>query len=193
MRAMTRLLSISLLLAFAAPAFAHPGHDLHGAGFVAGLTHPMLGLDHLLAMLIVGVWAAQLGGKARALVPLSFMAVMAIGAGLATYGLAPPQIEAGIAVSLLLLGLLAMAALRVPLAPAMLLVGVFALFHGAAHGLELPTLAHPGLFALGFLMSTAALHAIGVALGSVSLATSPLVARIGGVVTVVAGLVCAFA
>jgi urease accessory protein len=193
MRAMTKLFSIPLLLSFAAPAFAHPGHDLHSAGFLAGVSHPLLGVDHLLAMLIVGVWAAQLGGKARWLVPASFIAVMAIGAGFAMNGIAPPQVEAGIAVSLLVLGLLATSALRVSLVPAMLLVGAFALFHGAAHGLELPTLAQPGMFALGFLMSTAALHAVGVALGSISLAKSPVVARISGAVAVVAGLVFAFA
>ncbi|MDB5970297.1 MAG: hypothetical protein JWQ90_2747 [Hydrocarboniphaga sp.] len=163
------LLPLSLLL-LAAPAFAHPGHELHGAGFVDGLLHPLLGVDHLLVMLLVGVWAAQLGGKARWLVPASFVAVMALGASLAIGGVVLPQVEAGIAASLLIAVLLASSALRLSLAPAMLVVGMFALFHGTAHGLELPALAQPAMFALGFLLSTAALHVAGVML-------QPLLAR----------------
>lgn len=181
------------LLAFAAPAYAHPGHEPQGSGFVDGLLHPLLGVDHLLAMLIVGVWAAQLGGAARWAVPASFVAVMAAGAALVINGIAPPQVEAGIAASLLVLGLLATLALRVALAPAMLLVGAFALFHGAAHGLELPTRAQPGLYAAGFLLATAALHAAGVALGMSSLQRLPLIARASGVVSVAAGLAYAIA
>ena len=164
MRTMTRMLSMPLLLSIAAPAFAHPGHDLHTAGFVDGLLHPLLGLDHLLTMLLVGVWAAQLGGKARWLLPTSFAAVMALGASLAIGGVVLPQIEAGIAASMLIMLLLAVSALRLSPMPALLLTGVFAVFHGAAHGLELPALAQPAMFALGFLTSTAALLVAGVML-----------------------------
>jgi urease accessory protein len=164
MRTMTKLLSVPLLLSVAAPAFAHPGHERHSAGFIDGLLHPLLGMDHLLVMLLVGVWAAQLGGKARWMLPAAFVAVMALGAGLSIGGVVLPQIEAGIAASMLVLVLLATSALRLALTPAMMLVGLFALFHGAAHGLELPALARPGMFAAGFLLSTAALHVAGVLL-----------------------------
>ena len=188
MPTLIKSLSLPLLLMVAAPAFAHPGHELHGAGFIQGLLHPLLGFDHLLAMLIVGVWAAQLGGAARVWVPASFLALMAAGAALSISGVVLPQIEAGIAVSLLVLGLVTMLALRVPLLPAMLLVGTFAVFHGAAHGLELPTLAQPVSFAMGFLMATAALHA-----GGMMLPKLPLIARASGALTIAAGFAYAIA
>jgi urease accessory protein len=188
MRTLIKSLSLPLLLMVAAPAFAHPGHELHAAGFVEGLLHPLLGLDHLQAMLIVGVWAAQLGGAARVWVPASFLLLMAAGAALSISGFVLPQIEAGIAASLLVLGMAATLVLRVPLLPAMLLVGVFAVFHGAAHGLELPTLAQPVSFACGFLMVTAGLHAVGMMLPKL-----PLIARTSGALTIAAGFAYAIA
>ena len=111
------------LLSLAAPAFAHPGHDPASAGFLAGIAHPLLGLDHLLAMLVVGVWAAQAGGRARWFLPASFLALMACGALFALNGHAPPRIEAGIAASLMVLGLLCTMALRLPLSMAMGITG----------------------------------------------------------------------
>ncbi|MES2490728.1 MAG: HupE/UreJ family protein [Pseudomonadota bacterium] len=185
-------LALSLLLA-TAPAFAHPGHDLSGAGFVAGLMHPLLGLDHLLAMLVVGVWAAQLGGRARLWVPASFLALMGCGALFAFNGYTPPQVEAGIAASLLALGLLCATAWRLPLQLAMGVVSVFAFFHGAAHGSELPTLAQPAAFSLGFLIATASLHIAGLSFGAVSARHSSWLARACGLGTVAAGLVYSFA
>lgn len=160
-----RSLSAALLLAATLPAYAHPGHQPASAGLIAGLIHPLLGADHLLAMLMVGIWAAQLGGRARWLLPASFIALMGIGAAAAMLGHAPPRIDAGIAASLLVFGLLVALRGRLPLPAALTLTAVFALFHGAAHGLELPVLARPGAYALGFLGATAALHAAGVALG----------------------------
>ncbi|GAB4510387.1 MAG: HupE/UreJ family protein [Sulfuricaulis sp.] len=137
----------------------------HGAGFSAGLAHPFIGLDHLLAMVAVGVWAAQLGGRAIWRVPLAFMAMMALGSALALGGVLLPAVETGIASSVLVLGLLIAVAARFPLVASMLLVSVFALFHGHAHGQELPQAASVLLYSLGFLLATGLLHATGAGLG----------------------------
>ncbi|WP_028079714.1 HupE/UreJ family protein [Solimonas soli] len=181
------------LLAAAAPAFAHPGHDLPGAGFVAGLLHPLSGFDHLLAMIAVGVWAAQLGGRARWMVPLAFVTVMAIGAATALAGFAPPHVEAGISASLLVLGLFVATAGRLPLAAALALTGAFAFCHGAAHGSELPALADPLLFAAGFMLATALLHGAGLGIGYAAQRRHHWLARAAGVLTAAGGLVHALA
>lgn len=139
----------------------------HAAGFSAGIVHPFIGLDHLLAMLAVGVWAAQLGGRALWRVPLAFMTMMAVGAGFALAGVMPPSVETGIASSVLVLGLLIAFAVRFPIGASMTLVGVFALFHGYAHGTELPQAASAALYGLGFLLATAVLHVAGAGLGMV--------------------------
>ena len=139
--------------------------NAQGAGFTAGAAHPFLGLDHLAAMFAVGLWSAQLGGKALWRVPATFVVMMAVGAGLAYGGVGLPSAETGIAASLLVLGLLIATAARLPEATGMMLVGVFALFHGHVHGAELPEAAEPVSYALGFLMSTAALHALGLLSG----------------------------
>ncbi|MCR4347108.1 MAG: HupE/UreJ family protein [Sulfuricaulis sp.] len=138
----------------------------HGAGFAAGMAHPFIGLDHLLAMVAVGIWAAQLGGRAIWRMPLAFMAMMALGSMFAFVGLLLPAVEAGIAVSVLVLGLLIAVAARFPLAASMLLVGAFALFHGHAHGQELPHAAYALLYSLGFLLATGLLHATGAVMGN---------------------------
>ena len=182
-----RLLALPLLLA-AVPAFAHPDHPLGSAGLLAGFAHPWLGFDHLLAMLVVGVWAAQLGGAARLWVPASFLSLMALGGSLAMRGYAPPQIEAGIAASLLVLGLLTISAWRLPLPLAMGLSGLFALFHGAAHGSELPALAQPQAYALGFLLATASLHALGLGLGHWAAQRHAVLGPASGALTLLAGL-----
>jgi urease accessory protein len=178
-----------LALLFAATsAFGHPGHLQAHAGFASGFAHPLGGLDHLLAMTVVGLWAAQLGGRAIWAVPLSFLGVMALGAALALNGIVPPVIEAGIASSLLLLGLLVAWAGRLPTIAAMALTGLFALFHGAAHGGELPAIANPVWYAVGFLSATALLHAAGIALGLVAQRRAPNLARIAGAATALAGV-----
>ncbi|NGY03144.1 HupE/UreJ family protein [Solimonas terrae] len=192
MRRLTSLAAL-ILLTTALPALAHPGHDGASAGFVAGFLHPLLGLDHLLAMTVVGVWAAQLGGRATWLVPCSFVALMAIGGLAATQGYVPPHVEAGIAASLLVLGLLVALRRRLPMPAAMGLVALFALFHGAAHGQELPSLANPGLYAIGFVTTTASLHVAGIALGRVSQRGAGTLARVAGALTAAAGLAFAFA
>lgn len=147
-------------LAFCGVAEAHPGH---GASYMAGLAHPLFGLDHLLAMFAVGVWASQLGGRATWLVPVSFVTVMAVAAGFAA-GIALPMVESGIAASVLVLGLLVAFAVRLPFVLGCGMVGLFAVFHGYAHGAEMPQSA-TWQYGLGFVMATAALHGAGLLAG----------------------------
>jgi urease accessory protein len=161
----------------------------HGAGLAQGFAHPLLGLDHLLAMVAVGAWAGQLGGRAVWSVPAAFMAMMAAGAGLAFAGVSFPAVELGIVGSLLVLGTLIAAAVRLPMAFGGALVGFFALFHGHAHGSEIPEAASGALYVLGFVAATALLHGIGVAAclylqGS----TRQWVVRAGGAGVATAGL-----
>ena len=169
-----------LVLAGAAPSvFAHTFGAV-GAGFAAGFGHPFLGLDHLAAMIAVGVWAAQAGWRPVWSVPLVFMAVMAFAATLAFAGIALPVVEAGIAASLLVLGLLIAAAVRLPASAGALIVAVFALFHGYAHGAEIPQAAAPWLYAGGFLLATGLLHAAGILAGRQWAARRPWLARTAG-------------
>lgn len=150
------------LVAFApAIAFAHPGGGVvHGFG--SGFAHPFLGWDHLLAMIAVGIWAGQRGGKARWVLPVAFVAAMGVGGALAFSGVALPGVEAGILASVLVLGALIAAAARLPLLGAAAVVAAFALFHGHAHGTEMPqTLSGLG-YGAGFSAATALLHAAGV-------------------------------
>ncbi|MDR3392535.1 MAG: HupE/UreJ family protein [Sulfuriferula sp.] len=154
----------SLLAVLSTPASAHL-LGMHGAGFEQGVTHPFTGLDHLLAMLAVGMWAAQQGGRALWSIPLAFVAMMTLGGTLALTGMQLPMVETGIATSVLVLGLLVTFSARLPLAAGATLVGIFALFHGHAHGTELPLAASPVAYALGFVLATAVLHGIGIALG----------------------------
>ncbi len=144
-------------------AQAHPGHD--ASGFAAGVSHPLHGLDHILAMVAVGLWAVQLGGRAKWLVPASFVSVMAIGGALGMAGVAMPFAEQGILASVLILGVLIAAAVRLPLAASMSIVGLFALCHGHAHGLEMPGTAAGLEYGAGFVIATALLHASGIMAG----------------------------
>ncbi|TWA70243.1 urease accessory protein [Azospirillum brasilense] len=165
---MNRLISAGLAgvlsVALALPAAAHTGHA-GDAMFVQGLLHPLTGIDHLLAMVAVGVWAAQNGGRALWLLPAAFIAMLSGGAALGMAGIALPAVEAGIAASVAVLGLLVLLNKRVPATAAALLVGAFAVLHGHAHGTEMPQTADPLLYGLGFVLSTALLHGTGIALG----------------------------
>lgn len=145
-------------------ALAHPGHE-HASGLLSGLAHPLLGLDHLLAMLAVGLWGAQLGGRARWALPVLFLGIMAAGGGMGLAGLALPGGEQGIVASVVVLGLALLWARQIPLAYSGLLVAAFALFHGHAHGTEMPAESSAGLYALGFVLATAALHLSGLRFG----------------------------
>lgn len=151
------LISIS----FCGIASAHPGH---GGSFSAGIAHPWFGLDHLLAMVAVGAWAFQMGGRAMWLVPATFIGLMALAGGAGMAGIALPQVEAGIASSVLILGLLIAFAVKVKPAAAAALVALFAIFHGHAHGAEMPALGTAWQYGIGFIASTAALHGLGLML-----------------------------
>ncbi|MFC4351054.1 HupE/UreJ family protein [Fodinicurvata halophila] len=166
---------------------AHPGHETQaGATFMSGLTHPVTGLDHLLAMVAVGIWAYSLGGRALWSVPSMFVLAMAVAgaAGLAGWQFA--LAESGIALSVLVLGVLIAAAVRVRWEVGAALVGLFAVFHGYAHGVEMPGGGAPGAYIAGFLLATALLHAAGIALGMTSgrLAYTPAMRVAGGVMAV---------
>ncbi len=150
-------------LLFPTLALAHVGVGATH-GFLSGLAHPFSGFDHLVAMLAVGLWAAQLGGRALWLVPLSFVAVMALSGLLAMFAVPAPFIESGITLSLLVLGVLIAAAIRLPVLASAAIVGVFAFFHGYAHGAEMPQNADTLIYAAGFVLATASLHLSGIGL-----------------------------
>lgn len=152
-----------LLVAASLPAHAHLDPAEHGS-FMAGVSHPLLGPDHILAMVAVGLWAALLGGRALLLIPGAFVGTMLAGFALALAGMGLPFVEPVIAASVIVIGLLALVALQVPTVIGMIMVGVFALFHGYAHGGELGEAGALG-FCAGFALSTALLHAIGVGAG----------------------------
>lgn len=172
----------ALLAVAASPAFAHTGVAFFGgSGLIAGFFHPLFGLDHLLAMLGVGVWGAQLGGRAVWAVPAAFVSMMIVGAVPALIGVPLPMVEFGIGGSVLVMGGLIAFGARVPLAAAMGLVGLFALFHGHAHGTELPGFAHPAAYGAGFVLATALLHAAGLGIACLlRRQTNRLPFRIGG-------------
>jgi urease accessory protein len=144
-------------------------HDWSGtaAGFGAGLLHPVSGPDHVVAMVAVGLWGAQLGAPYVWALPIAFPMVMALGGALALIGVPLPGVEVGIALSAVALGGAVLAQARPPLAVAASLVGAFALFHGHAHGAELPAGSNGAFYSIGFVVSTGALHAAGIALGLV--------------------------
>ena len=161
---------------------AHEGTSLPYGSFLAGLTHPVLGLDHFLAMVSVGILSAQIGGRAIWTVPATFVSVMAVGGvlGLVDIGLGP--VELGIALSVLVLGIAIAAERKLPVALAMVAVGIFAIFHGYAHGSEMPRVAEPVRYAAGFLSGTAALHIMGLVIGDISqhYARGKLMLRVAG-------------
>ncbi len=169
-------------------ALAHPGHSLSD-GFTAGVLHPLTGIDHLLAMLAVGVWAARLEGRLRWLVPVSFIGLMLLSAVVGMSGLQIGAIEQGIAASVCVLGLLLASAVRLPAALCVLLTGGFALFHGYAHGVEAPQQVNAMLYMSGFALSTIALHLAGFVAGSWLVRHQQQAAlRWGGVAMAVGGL-----
>ena len=148
----------------ATPAHAHEGTGLAG-GFLAGMRHPLAGLDHMLAMISVGLWGAFLGRPLVYTLPMLFPAAMAIGGALGMAGVGFPPVELGIAVSVLTLGAMILFAVRAPVAVACVIVAMFALFHGYAHGAELPSAADPVGYSAGFVLSTGLLHLVGIGFG----------------------------
>ncbi|GLK79822.1 HupE/UreJ family protein [Methylopila turkensis] len=172
-------------------AFAHVGAGAHG-GFAHGFEHPLGGLDHVLAMVMVGVFAYQLGGRAVWAVPATFVLVMAGGGALGAAGINMPFVETGIALSIVVLGAVVAFGVRAPVAAAMGLVGLFAIFHGYAHGAEMPASAGGAAYAAGFMLATALLHAAGVgfgfAIGRIAERRGDLVTRAAGGAAALAGV-----
>ncbi|MGJ4892900.1 HupE/UreJ family protein [Bradyrhizobium sp. HKCCYLRH3099] len=161
-------LTAALLLALtASPGLAHEQTGV-GGGLASGLLHPLTGLDHLVAMVAVGIWGAQLGGVAVWVLPIVFPMVMAFGAVLGILKIGLPVPELVIALSGLILGLAVAMRIRVPFVAAAAIVAVFAIFHGHAHGVELPSAANPLAYGCGFVVATGLLHACGITIGALA-------------------------
>ena len=158
-------LPLACVLAFAATAAAAHTGGAAGGGFAAGFLHPILGWDHVAAMVAVGLWGAFLGRPAIWLLPVTFPLVMALGGALGVAGVPIPGIEVGIAASALIVGAAVLLAWRPPLVIAAVVVGFFAIFHGHAHGTEMPVAASPLAYAAGFVIGTGLLHLAGIGLG----------------------------
>ena len=158
-------LAVVVIVLFApVPALAHMETGPLG-GFQSGFIHPIVGADHLLAMLAVGIWGAQMGGRNVWTLPVTFPLIMAAGAILGTSGVALPNVELGIALSVFVLGLAIAFAWKAPEWAALLLIAGFAVFHGYAHGAELPTAVDPASYAVGFIVATGLIHVIGIGIG----------------------------
>ncbi|WP_287063035.1 HupE/UreJ family protein [Mesorhizobium sp.] len=170
-------------------AFAHSG-GAHVHGFFAGLQHPLLGMDHLLAMVAVGIIGARAGGRSIVHVPLFFVSAMVAGAFLGMAGIGLSSLETGIALSLVVFGAMVGLARPLPLAAAAALTALFGLFHGNAHGLEIPGNADSIAYAAGFVLATSMLHAIGI-LSAVKLARWPTTVRTAGFATSLVGMAMA--
>ena len=178
---------LMLIGLFCGPAFAHEAAGVSG-GFISGLTHPIFGWDHVVAMVAVGLWGAVLGAPAIWILPIVFPLVMAFGAALGIAGVAVPFTEVGIALSGVVLGLLIALLVKAPMGAAAVLVGLFAIFHGYAHGAELPHAANPVAYGVGFVIATGLLHAAGILLGTLTKSeTGKIVVRAGGVLIALVG------
>ena len=186
------ILSLTALALSTAPAFAHLNPQEHGS-FMAGFSHPLFGLDHILVMVAVGLWASQIGGRALWLVPAAFVGTMAFGFGLAVAGVDLPFVEPAILASVVALGLLVAMAARFDTVASAAIVAAFALFHGHAHGGELGA-AGAASFGVGFVVATALLHAAGIAIGIgvARVANGAILARIIGGLTAVTGVALIF-
>lgn len=152
---------VLLMVVLSVPALAHTG-QLTTGGFLSGFTHPIRGWDHVVAMVAVGIWGAYLGAPSIWTLPIVFPTIMAFGGALGVIGFPVPSVEMMIALSGVVLGLLIVFAVRLPTVVAAVIVGVFAIFHGYAHGQELPSTAHPGIYSMGFVLGTGFLHAAGI-------------------------------
>lgn len=195
MNSKPRLLAATTLVLAISPtaAFAHPT-IFHTTPLMAGLAHPLSGLDHILAMVAVGMWAAQRGGRALWAFPAAFIGIMIVSGVAGMAGFALPMVEPGIAASVLVLGLLVASAAPLPVWAGSAAIAVFAAFHGNAHGLEAGHLHNAGLYALGFAVSTASLHAIGIGAGlATRSARMETALRAGGAGIALAGATLFFA
>jgi urease accessory protein len=179
----------ALLALPTATALAHAQGEAAGVGFLSGFRHPLGGLDHVLAMLAVGMWGAQLGAPAIWMLPVAFPMVMAFGGAAGILGLPLPAIEIGIALSVLVLGSMIALAGRPPLAVAALIVAFFAIFHGYAHGTELPGQTDAVAYSAGFVIATGLIHLSGIGIGFViKLPHGTVLLRLGGAFIAASGL-----
>ena len=180
---------VLMLLVTAAPLFAHEQGG-QGLGFWTGLQHLVSGLDHVLAMVSVGLWGAQLGAPAVWILPVAFPMVMAVGGFLSLVGIPIPGVEIGIALSAILLGVVVALEARPSLAVAAAVVSLFAIFHGHAHGTELPPGQNGLAYSMGFVVATGSLHAAGILIGLMQARSAgKIVLRLSGAVVTMAGLV----
>lgn len=179
---------MTLLVLGCGPASAHVG-EASGSGLVTGFLHPLMGADHVAAMFAVGLWGAFLGRPAVIFLPVAFPLMMAAGAALGIAGVPLAGIETGIAASALVIGLCVAAAARLPLAAAVAIVAVFAIFHGYAHGQEMPGAASPLAYAIGFVTGTGLLHLAGIGFGLLTSSSAGRIAvRVAGGVIAASGL-----
>ena len=185
----SHLVRTVLALASAAPVSdpvaAHSGTGLPG-GWAAGFMHPLSGIDHLLAMIAVGIWGAFLGQPLIYVLPIVFPTMMVVGAMLGMFAVPLPPVEIGIALSVLMLGSCIALAIKPPIWAACLVVALFAIFHGDAHGKELPSAADPVRYSAGFVLATGLLHVSGIALGSLTARPIGVVATrsLGGLIAI---------
>jgi urease accessory protein len=186
--------ALSLVVVAFFPSLVHAHVGTGGTdGLSHGIAHPFSGLDHLCAMIAVGIWAAQRGGRAVWLVPLSFVAVMMLGGLLGARRVEIPFVEAGIVLSVLVLGVMIAASARLPLTASVVIVALFALFHGHAHGTEMPESAAGLAYGIGFVAATALLHACGIGLGLLTKKyDKPIVARFAGGTIAACGIYLCF-
>lgn len=186
---LARFMLAALIVIVAGPALAHSAGETGGSGVLSGMAHPISGWDHVAAMVAVGLWGAFLGMPAIWLMPVAFPMVMALGGAMGVVGVPPPGVETGIALSAVVLGACIALALHLPLAVAVGIVGVFAIFHGHAHGTELPASANPVAYAVGFVLATGLLHLAGIGFGLVVRWPAGRIAvRAAGAVIAFAGL-----
>lgn len=180
---------VLLLAALIVPSLAHAHVGVgETSGFLHGMGHPLNGLDHICAMIAVGLWAAQMGGRSIWAVPLTFVGVMALGGFLGVIGVNVPFVEMGIVISVLALGVFVAASVRLPLVASVTLVGLFAAFHGHAHGSEIPEAASGLVYAAGFIVATALLHALGIGLGiTIQRLARPQIVRLAGIAIALCG------
>lgn len=185
------LIAIAIATAATVPAFAHLDPSEHGS-FAAGFSHPLFGLDHILAMVAVGLWAAMQGGRAVWIVPAAFVGTMALGFAAAIAGVPLPFVEPVILASVIFIGIAVALALPIPTSAVAAMVGFFAFFHGHAHGGELGD-AGAWEFAIGFILATGVLHAVGIGAGlAIARFGGKVLSRVAGAATALGGLWLAF-
>ncbi|CCE23649.1 HupE/UreJ family protein [Methylotuvimicrobium alcaliphilum] len=185
-KSINAIIGITAFSAYGTAAQAHT-FGAEGAGFAEGFIHPFIGVDHLLAMLAIGIWAVQLGHKALWRLPVAFVGTMSLSALLASYGLNLPLLEFAIAATVLLLGVFLMFSVRLPVVTSMLIAGLFASVHGYAHGLEMPQAGSPLFYGAGFIVATSLVHAFGITM-AVLIKRRLWLTRAGGLAIAAAGL-----